>query len=164
MFISCSFEKSYSFMADHIFKEFAKEMKQEKGLELCSTGGSMPNRDVKSVDMGFSFNYQLDISEARNLYIQTLSKLLNKINKDKIIRPYLHQYPATWENVHLGIVFHFDRNLETQKVALMTNVNNRLYFSTRDPETNRLKDLHEESIEDALRIVFGDDFCGAINN
>jgi len=161
LFISCGSGKSYTFMADHIFKEFTKEMKQKNGFQICSSGGSMPGRVVKSVNMVFSSNYQLDICEARKLYVETLWRLLDKINNDKIIRPYLNQYPAKWENVHLGIVFDYNKKLIEKKVALMTNVNNVLYFFIYDPKTNSLKDLHEESIDDALGIVFGDDFCNA---
>ena len=165
VFVSCSFKKSYSFMADHIFKEFANEMKQKNGFQIVSTGGSMTNRDVKSVNMTFTSTYQFDIPQARKLYIETLSKLLDKINNDKIIRPYLHQYPANWENIDLGITFHglHGHDVDDGKVSLMFVAKNKLCFFIKDSKMNEGERVYREPLEEALKIVFGDDFCNLTN-
>src|SRR5262245_48668587 len=106
VFIFCSgFVSTHVKYADKLLNAYAKQMKYEKGFELSSIGGAMM-KNVKSVTLDLSDNKNVDIAEARKLYVETAEGLILKINDDVKIRPYLNQYPFTIENIEVSISFH----------------------------------------------------------
>ena len=105
--------------------------------------------------LSFQGCYRLDVSAARRLYIDGVEDLLHRYNTDKVVRPYLHNFPFTLSNLDIALLLEnrsggfVPRNF----VASVFNVDNRIIYCYFDEEQNGLLDLHEESYEDAVRIV-----------
>ena len=94
----------YLIYVKEIINSFVKEVKKEYKLECVGSGGSMPY-DVCSITVLLSIDKRANINEARKLGLIITRKLINKINSHEKIRPYLHQYPFTDNNVWVSISF-----------------------------------------------------------
>lgn len=153
-FASCG-GRSYSYLADPIFSAYGKEMKKKRGYWVQGTGGSMPNRDVRTLFMSFIGVREVDIPEARRLYIEVVDGLLKRVNSDKIIRPYLHDYPASWRNtqIHLSFVDKSNNPVTESHIAFVTCVNDIIYYTKYNQKIRDFEDFYEEHYEEALKIV-----------
>lgn len=77
--------------------------KTELILPYC-IGGDLFN-DVDKIILGlYIFDYA-NIKEAREIYLKFVQTYLTLINSYRKIRPYLHNYPATIENLSLSLIF-----------------------------------------------------------
>jgi hypothetical protein len=83
-----------STLADWIMDQHIKEMKK-KGYYLTMRGWGMPDGSIHSLDIGFDSKKTPSIDEARALYVPAIEHFLALINQDMVIRPYLHRYPFT---------------------------------------------------------------------
>ena len=54
--------------------------------------------DIQMMMMGFDFYQGLDIPEARKLLVDAVDEYLAEINANDKVRPYLHNYPFTYQN------------------------------------------------------------------
>lgn len=86
-----------------------------------------------------------------------MNKYLNMVNDSAEIRPYLHNYPFTEQNIQVTIFVYLDSNftkVEPGQVNTVSTVNGRVRFHTRSAEDQyRRETLHEESYAEAVRIV-----------
>jgi len=134
---------------------YVKQCAKPRGLYLTGSGGAM-RYDVKKVILNFlSFN-ALTVDEARVLYVEMMEDFLYRMNQDVKIRPYLHNYPFTFENVKLRIGFEDAQRqiLGDGHVALMyIGKNNELSFRGYNPETEEFYSLHREPYSEALKKV-----------
>ena len=153
--------------ADHateglrILNENSNEVKKKYDLITYGSGGAMME-DIEILDLRFNSVKKLTISEARKFYVNIIEELISKVNNDKKVRPYLHDYPFTRKNVDIMIVFYnshnyIKKNLVEENVALigMTikgHIIYKIYDHTKD-EYHDLVTIHEESYEEALKIV-----------
>jgi hypothetical protein len=155
LFFSSCGGRSYSYMADPIFASYGKEMQKKRGYWIEGTGGSMPNGDVRNLFMSFVGIREVDVSEARRLYVELVEGLLNQVNQDKFIRPFLHDYPATCTNtrLHLSFVNEYNRPVSEKHIAFVFLVNNIVYYNYYDHNERMFEDIYEEPYEEALRIV-----------
>ncbi len=153
-FASCG-GRSYSYLADPIFASYGKEMKKKRGYWVQGTGGSMPNSDVKSLFMSFEGIRQVDIPEARRLYIELVEGLLIRVNSNESIRPFLHDYPATSKNMDLFLGFVDRKNniVAENYISFICCVNNRIYYNKFNQKTRHFEGVYEEAYEEALKIV-----------
>jgi hypothetical protein len=83
--------------------------------------------------------------------------LIKKFNEDEEIRPFLVNYPFTYNNIELDLTFPNSRGPQAQGdyVALAMIVNGNVCYAIYDPqkEGNPLRTIHREPYEEALRIV-----------
>ena len=161
MCYSCSWPSvNYEKVADKITARTAKKLKQEKGLILIGTGGGMMN-DIKMMMMGFNYYKVIDMDEARKLLIYCVEEYLNAINSDEKVRPYLHNYPFTAENIEIKIFFYKPdgSNVAPNEISVATANEGRMAYSIDDPEKHTLKRIHRESYEEALKIVSSQKEC-----
>src|ERR1700722_7635045 len=133
--ISCG-GKSYSYLADPIFTAYGKEMKKTRSYWVISTGGSMPNDDVRVLVMSLVGIREVDVPEARRLYIEVVEGLIKKVNCDETIRPYLHDFPVTHKNIeiHLGFVDCHQNPVVKNHIALVCYANGIIYYATFNPK------------------------------
>lgn len=112
-------------------------------------------QDVKGYDLHYEAKKNLHVSEVRKLYVNTMENLLKKINNDPILRPYLHTYPFTIENVSIMISFHTSagKSVSSQYVALVSCLNGNIFY--RNYVNDKFNNIHKEPYAEALRIVRG---------
>jgi hypothetical protein len=148
---SCSSYESprYVKIAHSITNQTAKKLGKEKGLSLCGTGGGMMN-DVKFMMMAFSYPKSIDVKEARDLLIYSAEAYLSAINNNAEIRPFLHNYPFTADNIEIVIYFPNVKNSNLLHIACANK--GRVSYKIDDPETQQLKNILVESYETSLQI------------
>jgi hypothetical protein len=140
----------YGDLARDIMNSYSIHLYKLRGLELAGSGGSMP-ADIKKITLQFDSPLELDLVCARRLFIESAEGLLYIVNRDKKIRPYLHDYPFTCRNIGFGIGFmHKGKWAKNNKIAYVSIVNSIVFYSIY---TEKLEDLYEEPYEEALRIV-----------
>lgn len=66
----------------------------------------------------------MNLEEARRLYVEVVEDFLNRINNNKEIRSYLHDYPFTIKNLDLMIHFSEDTNDENSLMVLFNTKKN----------------------------------------
>jgi hypothetical protein len=142
----------YEKLADKITVSTAKKLKEEKGLILIGTGGRMME-DIEMMSMGFEYHEDVDIDQARKLLIDSAAEYLSKINADEKIRPYLHNYPFTRENIKIEIYFRDTDNTKSspEKVNIAATSDGRFSYYVRDESS--LRTIKEESYEDAIQAI-----------
>lgn len=115
--------------------------------------------DIQMMMMAFNFYNPLPIEYIRPLLICVVEEYLYAINSNERVRPYLHNYPFTPENVEIIIQF-LNRDgsfLAPGEIEIAKAKDGQLIYTITDVETQRLKDIHEESFEEALRICRNQD-------
>ncbi len=95
---------NYERMAYKITHQTIEQIRREKQLLCMGTGGSMPH-DVRKLSVSFMYRQkeELDVRSARELMVYIVDLYLENINADKELRPYLHVYPFTAENLEITV-------------------------------------------------------------
>lgn len=154
LFAQCCSESVHINAAHKVMNSFNKKMKKDK-LHLFSSGGAMMD-DIQQITLGYEAYKNLNVSDARILFIKKIEALLSEINSDLEIRPYLHDYPFTSRNIFFKISFCKDNGefVDPPYIAYVSliNIKNRVYYSVYDQRTDMLKTVYEESYEEALKI------------
>ena len=133
----------------------SKEMRDHFGLVCVGSGGSMPH-DVEKMRIVFESIRKVSIEEARSLEIKVIERLREVINAHQYIRPFLREYPFPHERIEVQIAF-INKRGESYidgSVALTFQTQNRLFYFSRDRETDDLVDLYDEPYEEAYRKVY----------
>ena len=158
-FTSCGWQhlfEDWSVTLEHpIFTAYEKEMKKKRGYWTTLLGSSAPNDDVRYLIMSFAGVYQTDIPQARRLYVELVEGLVSKINQNVRIRPYLHDYPATWRNTQVGLRFE-DRKGERVKepyIAYVFIAKEKIIYSIYHHKTGQFEEVYEELYVEALKII-----------
>ncbi len=112
------------------------------------------HKDVEKIGVSFNCYRQLSITEARQLLISCADDYLQKINHSLELRPYLHVYPFTVNELELRIFISDDN--ESKKnlgdlVAVSVVYGNVRYKKWKTEYT--METVLEESFEEAARIV-----------
>ena len=113
--------------------------------------------DIQAVALGFASYKALNVDEARKLYVNIVEEYLHRVNCNEEVRPYLHNYPFTINNLEFNI--EFDESNGRMKsdghVAYVSFIASRnlIFYSSYDYKTHKFQDLHQESYEEALKIV-----------
>lgn len=149
-------EPYYSRLASRLVKEHISEM-QKEGFHAYMTGGGMMY-DVEDISVGFESNRTPTLEEARVLYVRGVERLLNRVNQDLKIRPYLHNYPFTVADLTYMLEFSYvvvDVS-GSGPIADVMCVKGKVCYSVYDPansSTMPVRTIHRESYDEALRIV-----------
>ncbi len=154
--VSSSF--TYVEEANKIINRITTEVYKQTGIRAFGTGGSM-SEDLEGLDLALIKNDLVDINKARIYYVKTALIALNAVNSNKAIRPYLHNYPFMLANFNLSINF-LDSNADNPKpplIARIMNFNNLIEYETKRTDVPHKYDtVHQETLEEAIRIVSKD--------
>ena len=118
----------------------------------------MPD-DIRILDIDFDSNRYVDISQARELMVSCSQEFLDQINSDEQIRPYLHNYPFTANNIHLGMSFvekNSSKFIKPPYIAYVTLIKGIIYYTCDYNPLGALTDLYEEPYEEAVKIINGE--------
>lgn len=159
-----------------IEKKFAIEMRNEFGLEYIGNGGQL-SKDVDHVDVDFISDKHLNLEEARKIEVKSIERLVQLINEDEKIRPYLREYPFSHKRVTILIGFKdskgkalldgsiatmysargkiFYNKAKLKKVVYAPTYSNKMevLYPEKITEEVRLEDYYEEPYEEAVRKV-----------
>ncbi len=144
----------YVKLAHKITEKTARELKAQKNLFLVGTGGQMMD-DIQMMMMGFNCYKVLDIETARKLLVDAVQVYLSFINSNAEIRPYLHNYPFTAQNVEIVIYFYNPDGSEVphEKIVIAAVNQGKVVYYVDDLEKNNIKTIYEESYEKALDAI-----------
>ena len=141
-------------LVDQITDSTAKELKDEYNLNLIGTGSQMMN-EIEMLMMAFTFYEEVDIETGRKLVVEATEKYLSAINTNEKIRPYLHHYPFTAENVQ--IVIHFynpdGSNIALGKCESAAARRGKITYNKTSPDRYTLIPIREEPYVEALQLV-----------
>ena len=135
-----------------LIAEISASMENNHGYILSGSGGAMMH-DIKELAVRYEGTEQLSVSKARKLFVTFMEEALAHINEDVAARPYLHSYPFTRDNIDCMISVNNDSG---EYVNLILCVNDTLSYLSRQGPEHRSTKLHNESYEDARRIVMGE--------
>ena len=142
----------YEKLADKITIKTAQKLSVENGLFLIGTGGKMMD-DIQMMYMGFEYFHPINIDRGRELLLSSIEEYLTVINSDEKVRPYLHEFPFTANNIEIGI---WILNSDGSKVAsdkiryIHANHGILSYYMDGEEEYSR-KTVHEETYNEALK-------------
>ncbi len=147
-------DEDYERIADKITSKTAKKFQEQFGLRCAGIGGGMMG-DIYSMAMSFDYFQEVDLKEARELLVGITQEYLLDINTDKKVRPYLHSYPYTVKGVEMRVWCKSidGRDVPLGEIRYFTNIEGVLEYSVRQTANGRSVTIHEETYEEALKIV-----------
>ncbi|NGX49084.1 MAG: hypothetical protein K940chlam5_00680 [Candidatus Anoxychlamydiales bacterium] len=140
-------EPKYVHLADEIIKVTSEELREKKNLILIGTGGSLMH-EVKKISMSYLYPGSFNIAETRDLVIFASQLFLKNININEEIKPYLIHDPFQINDIKIFI----STQNEKSPIRAVTLSSEKLIFYISDKE-EVLKKIHEETYEEALKIV-----------
>ena len=140
-----------------VINEFAKAAVKEFGVEVCSSGASMPY-DVQSIIVNFAMKKQTTIEEARELIVRLTKRFVEITNKHEKLRPYLREYPFSPYRADIYLRFHdkMGRLYDEGSVDGVTiNNHKQVSYSTVSKKTSKedrssevtFKEPYEKAVE-----------------
>lgn len=137
-----------------VVEELAKNLTEEQGFYLEAISGRHFD-DIENVYFDFTVEAKCNVSQVRKLYITVMDKILNRINSDKQLRPFLHEYPVTHEFVNLHLNFEEKgRPVPEEYVYMVSVANGTIFYTARNSiGGGRFVDLHKEPFKEAWDIV-----------
>jgi hypothetical protein len=144
----------YVKLAAEITEKTAQKLKGKKNLYLVGTGGGMMN-DIQAMHMSFHFYQEVDLKEARELVVYAANEYLLDINNNEEIRPYLHEYPFTAQNVEVVVFFYNPdgSKVASGKIKVAAVKQGKVVYYIDYPEKYTLKSIYEEPYEEALQAI-----------
>ncbi|MBS0637170.1 MAG: hypothetical protein JSS12_06640 [Verrucomicrobia bacterium] len=122
---------------------------RKEGFCLAGTGGnSYPTIRYISETYWTSEYQYTSIDDARKLFCRIYEMYEVPFNSDKRIRPYLHNFPLTDENIQISITF-FDKDRNDLVLPYIESVytnKGELIFESRD-EHGKFVILHKEPFQ-----------------
>ena len=154
---SCYAKMDYPDLAYGIVNNYSKEIKNKYNLKGFGKGGCMIDA-VQSVFISYTSNQKVDIETARILFINVDEGLIKKFNEDEQIRPFLANYPFTYNNIELDLSFFENDGSEYDDghISFVTLIKGNICYAIHDPSirnNNPLVIVHRENYEEALKIV-----------
>lgn len=140
-------------VANQFMHSFENEITKKEKIQIFGKGGGMWG-DIKKFSYCFDSNEKPSIEEARIKIVRIVEDLLEKVNADIKIRPFLHDYPFTSQNVLMQVAF-VDKNrcfVDPPYIALVMLKKGILYYSFSSDKRWGFEDVYEESYDEALRI------------
>jgi hypothetical protein len=146
----------YEKISDRITAITAQSLRRKYQLDPIGSGGSMMH-DVEMLALSFNCYRPLSIDESRKLIISCANEYLRSINDNEEIRPYLHNYPFTEQNIQVTIFVYEDSNftkINPGQVSSLSTLNGKIRYKTRSAEDQYKREtLHQETYEEAVCIV-----------
>jgi len=133
-----------------ITSKYKKDVKKKHQL-YCIGGGGGFFKDVEQITLFFAAYRKASIEEARELGVSVVEPLLQKINEEEKLRPYLREYPFNCNGIHIAITF-FQNNNRYETNGSITNIsvaNNKVYYEIYNYETEKFETLLVEPYDKA---------------
>lgn len=157
--LSFNAEPIYCSYADNIINPFIEAIEKKYKKYDChaigSGGGFLEN--VNLIDISFEMVKNCSVEEARLLVIEFTEDLLERINQDEKIRPYLKNYPFTEKEVTISISFSQKNGerVNSNYVALAFNQGTSVTYAKFNKKEEKLEKICSELYETSLKITQG---------
>lgn len=157
---SCSQEPTMSErskLAYQISRGISEQLKNKYDLDFRGIGLSCSSdgKTLKTLKLNFSLTHLVTKEEGRDLILKCVEDFLHKINESKEIRPYLVQFPFTYKNIELVILFYSDARYEPTldpniwSISLVDGIINYKIADAQNLFIN--KSWEKESYDDVLK-------------
>jgi hypothetical protein len=123
-------------------------------------------RTVGTVEFGYKGNYSLiglyfakvnpmSKEEGREIIVDCVNTLLNAINSDPQIQPFLKKIPFTASDIKIKIfIFTAEgKDVFYPEIQVFSATNGKIYYSTNAPNHNGYYTEESETFEEAVKIV-----------
>ena len=149
---SCDLNHSEEHVIGIVKSEFIKDVKQ-KGLTPFMTGGGLGKNF--EIAVGFECFQKVNISDARKLGVGCALAMLKKYNTNKKFREKTPYYPLKTKDIMILIGFRNEdgKSMKSSYVANMGISSGKVRYRYCDKKTGKLVKFHEETFEEALKIV-----------
>lgn len=153
---SCSlmYTKSYNCVSETVERQ-SKVFEARNEMFLISYSGDW-RQNIKEIELFYFCFQELDVPGVRKIYVECMESILDDINNNPKIHPYLSEHPFTWRNIDLTISFHNSSKsgkVPRNKIASAFMAKGILFYNINHESLNKLDDFYEEPYEEALRIV-----------
>ncbi len=154
----------YERYVNEIVSEFASETEKRCHVLCVGEGGRMPH-DVEEIEVKFWTDRKGTIEEARRFIVTSKRALLDKINANEKIRPFLIEYPFTAPRACISISFADPKtraNYGEETVAFAFDARGLIVYAKDEPPKDWFVHMLEEPYEEAERIVAEEEAQGAL--
>ncbi len=110
--------------------------------------------DVEKIMLSVSVYKSVGVEEARRIYVEILDVIINQINQNSKIRPYLRDYPMDDKPIELSLRFEDKKQQRPSKeyiAYVFTIPSGKIIYNIF--ENNKLETIHEEPLKEAFQIV-----------
>lgn len=151
--ISCKDEPKHVQAAHRLMNRFTSHMQNSEHFHLSGSGGAMMG-DIQQVSLTYESQRDVDINEARRLFVTNSERLLNLINTDTVIRPYLHDYPFEVKNLDFSLSFYSKSHkcIQNEFISYVFFARGNICYCNYDME-KKSQIVFREPYEEALKIV-----------
>jgi hypothetical protein len=144
----------YEKLADRITAATAQKIEAETGLSLFGIGGGMMDH-VRMMAMSFECFGEITMEQGRELVIYCVNEYLSAINACEELRPHLIHYPFTPKDIRIKIFIckQDHREVPIGSLAVVGMVKGILDYDIKQSGSPSIRQIHEESYEEALKIL-----------
>lgn len=144
---SCSTKTVHEPLAYQLLHRHVDQYKW-RGYTPYVVGGSLKN-DVEKLRLQYRCYEQREFDEARAIVLPMAQNLICMVNEDQKLRPHLHNYPFTANDIIFVVDF---RNINESYyappyLARVYVANGRIYYQVFNPYTSCMNTMHEEPFE-----------------
>jgi len=144
-------------IVDAILEKSAIFLEKKYKMHPMGTNVAMPSGIVNLLGLHFQTQRTLTKEEARKILVDSAQYLLNSINNNQEIRPYLKVYPFTLDNVDITIFINNSAGypVEDSGIGIASIRDGKLEYNILSTVDNIpvFKNTSIESYEDALKIT-----------
>ena len=139
-------------LANEVRRKVASQLKKETHLRPCGTIGQML-REIQVLGLSFYYYQPVDILEGRALLVKAVDTMLQAVNEEPRIRPYLVRSPFLPRNVEINIFF---RNPDGGDVAagalrVIDASEGILRYQIHHPTKSGFITVYKETYDEALQ-------------
>jgi hypothetical protein len=141
-------------LANQIRRKVATKLKEEIGLIPCGTIGQMLNK-VQVLGLSFDYYQPTDIAEGRKLLIKAINSLMDEVNQEKRIHPYLSRYPFAPRNIEVEIFIRSPEGGDVPPGAIwvVDASEGFLRYDIHHPTKSGFITIYKETYEEALERI-----------
>lgn len=146
---------NYEKESDKLVSEHIKFIKKNFKVYPAGVGGGMCG-EINLISLHSDCYKIASVDDSREIFFDCVTDLLSRFNNCPKIRPYMHNYPFTLENLHIILAFRSPQGKRPSKdyVALVTVGQGKIFYSNYYSESESFGDLYEESIENAFKAYY----------
>lgn len=141
-------------LADEVRTSAAKKITSKQPLSLIGEGGQMLD-EIVMLSLSFQDFRECNLESARELIVCATKTLVDEVNNNKAIHPYLKNYPFTANNVEIRIWFYkpdyTDVGNKSIKFTLTEDGKIEYYFGGSEYNIN--KPSFTETYDEAVKLL-----------
>jgi hypothetical protein len=141
-------------VSDEILNKVIFDMQKKYDLYACGTGGEMMD-EIRMLAISFFYYHPIDIDEGRQLLISAIQHLVDEVNNNPEIRPYLANYPFQAKNIEIRVfICNPDgSNINPGMLSVVSSINGVLKYKIDKPGGRGFITVHQETYEEALEAL-----------